>query len=78
MLDTVGTTHADFVRLRRSASLDRVGGASIRLLEEVGVHVERRCRVAVAEPAGDGAHVDTSAEQLAGHEVPEIMEPHVR
>jgi hypothetical protein len=41
----------------------------------IGVDVECRRRVAVAEPAGDGADVDAGAEELTltGDEAPEIV-----
>jgi hypothetical protein len=41
----------------------------------VGVDVEGRRRVAVAEQAGDRANVDAGAEELAGDEVAEVVEP---
>jgi len=46
-----------------------IGGGTVRLFEEVGVDVESCRSVAVAEPACDGANVNTCAEQLRRDEV---------
>ena len=53
-----------------------VGRRTVRLLDEVRVHVERRCRVAVSEAPGHGAHVDTGTQQM-GDEMTEVMQANV-
>lgn len=54
-----------------------VGRFPIRLDEKMGVDVQRRGGVAVTEPAGNGADVDTGGKQSGGDVVPEVVEAHV-
>ena len=53
------------------------GRGAICLLHEVRIHVERRCRVAVSEMTGHGAHVDACTQQLGGDEVTEVVQANV-
>ena len=53
-------------------------GFLVGLRDEVRVDVERRARVPVAQPSGDGADVDARREKARRHVVPEIMEANAR
>ena len=53
---------------------EHIGCVPIRLGNEVRVHIQRRGRVAVAEAAGDGAHVVPSGQQSGGDVVTQIVE----
>ena len=56
---------------------DRVLGCTlVGGLEELGVEVERRRGVGVAEAAADGADVDAGGQELRGAEVAEVVELH--
>lgn len=52
-----------------------VGGLAVAGFEEVGVNVQGRRRVDVAESPADGADGDAGGEQLGGVEVSQVMKP---
>jgi hypothetical protein len=53
----------------------QVGGLAVRLLQEVRVHVEGDCGIAVTEAAGDGPDVNPGREQPSGDEMPKVVKP---
>lgn len=45
--------------------------------DEVGVHVQRRRRIAVSQTTGHGADVHASTQQLRDDKVPEVVESNI-
>src|SRR5262245_24323550 len=58
------------------AACKEVRGATIRLLQKVGIDVERRRRVAMAKTSRNSADVDPAGEKLRGDVMAEIVEAH--
>lgn len=53
-------------------------GLLVCLRNEMGIHVERRCRIAMAETASNGTDIDPRCQQARRDIVPEIMKADTR
>jgi hypothetical protein len=52
-----------------------VRGVTVARFEEVGVHIQGRGRVGVAEPTADRPHGNTRGQKLSRVEMPKVVQP---